>query len=39
VEEQWGVAQWVCTQYSELGKFVIAKVGVGDRWKEVAGKD
>jgi hypothetical protein len=33
----WGVARWVCAQYSELGKFVIARVGVGDKWKEVAG--
>jgi hypothetical protein len=35
--EQWGVLRWVCTQYFELGKFVIARVGVGGRWKEVAG--
>jgi hypothetical protein len=35
--EQWGVARWVCAQYSELGKFVIARVGVEGRWKEVAG--
>jgi hypothetical protein len=44
VAEQWGVAQWVCAQYSELGKFVIARVGVEGRWREVdgievAGKD
>jgi hypothetical protein len=36
-EEQWGVARRVCAQCSELGKFVIAKVDVGDRWKVVAG--
>jgi hypothetical protein len=36
-EEQWGVARRVCTQCSELGKFVIARVEVGDRWKVVAG--
>jgi hypothetical protein len=36
-EEQWGVARRVCTQCSELGKFVIAKVEVGDRWEVVAG--
>jgi predicted DNA-binding protein (UPF0251 family) len=35
--EQWGVARWVCAQYSELGKFVIAMVGVEGRCKEVAG--
>jgi hypothetical protein len=39
VEEQWGVARWVCAQYSELGKIVIAKVEVGDTWKEVAGTE
>jgi hypothetical protein len=32
-----GVARWACAQYSELGKFVIATVEVGDKWKEVAG--
>jgi hypothetical protein len=37
VAEQWGVARWVCAQYSELGKFVIARVGVEGRWREVAG--
>jgi predicted DNA-binding protein (UPF0251 family) len=42
--EQWGVVRWVCAQYSELGKFVIARVVVEGRWKvvagiEVAGKD
>jgi hypothetical protein len=26
--EQWGVARWVYAQYSELGKFVIARVGL-----------
>jgi hypothetical protein len=29
--ERWGVAQWICAQYSELGNFVIAKVEVGDK--------
>jgi hypothetical protein len=36
--EQWGVARWVCAQYSELGKFVIARVGLrvgGKRWLEL----
>jgi hypothetical protein len=36
-EEQWGVARRVCAQCSELGKFVIAKAEVGDKWKVVAG--
>jgi hypothetical protein len=36
-EEQWGAAQWVCAQYSELQKFVIAKAEVGDKLREVAG--
>jgi hypothetical protein len=36
-EEQWGVARRVCAQCFEFGKFVIAKVEVGDRWKVVAG--
>jgi hypothetical protein len=35
--ERWGVARWVCAQYSELGKFVMARVGVEDMWNEVAG--
>jgi hypothetical protein len=35
--ERWGVAQWVCAQYSELGKFVIAKVEVEYRLGEVVG--
>jgi hypothetical protein len=35
--ERWGVARCVCAQYSELGKFVIARVGVEDMWNEVAG--
>jgi hypothetical protein len=35
--ERWGVAQWVCAQYSELGKFVIAKVEVENKLREVAG--
>jgi hypothetical protein len=29
--ERWGVAQWVYAQYSELGKFVIAKVEVENK--------
>jgi hypothetical protein len=37
VAERWGVARWVCAQYSELGNFVIARVGVEDMWNEVAG--
>jgi hypothetical protein len=37
-EEQWGVARRACAQCSELGKFVIARVEVGDRWNVVAGK-
>jgi hypothetical protein len=36
-EEQWGVARRVCAQCSGLGKFVIARVEVGDRWKVLAG--
>jgi hypothetical protein len=36
-EERWGVARRACAQCSELGKFVIAKAVVGDKWKVVAG--
>jgi hypothetical protein len=37
VEEQWGIARWVCAQCSELGKFAIARAEAGDNWKVVAG--
>jgi hypothetical protein len=37
VEGEWDVARWACTQYSELGKFVIARAEAGDNWKMVAG--
>jgi hypothetical protein len=36
-EEKWGVARRVCAQCFELGKFVIARAEVGDKWKVVAG--
>jgi hypothetical protein len=36
-EERWGVARQACAQCSELGKFVIARAEVGDKWKVVAG--
>jgi hypothetical protein len=39
VKEQWGVARRVCAQCCELGKFVIAKAEVGDKWKVVAGTE
>jgi hypothetical protein len=35
--ERWGVAQWVCAQCSELGKFGIAKVEVEYRLGQVVG--
>jgi hypothetical protein len=35
--EQWGVARQACAQCSELGRFVIARAKVGDKWKGFAG--
>jgi hypothetical protein len=36
-EGRWDVARQARTQCSELGKFVIARAEVGDKWKGVAG--
>jgi hypothetical protein len=37
VEGEWDVARRACAQYSELGKFAIARAEAGDNWKVVAG--
>jgi hypothetical protein len=37
VEGEWDVARRACAQYSELGKFAIAREKAGDNWKVVAG--